>query len=91
MEDKILPNVDLGKTQITDKIRVSSAAIFYQELFGNFYQLETFIFSDDKRLKTRMFIHLTTAGEEIPEKYKELVARFHRRISKILLSQYPKQ
>lgn len=78
-------NIDLGKTQITDKIRVSSAAIFYDEWFGKRYQIETFIFSDDKELiKTRMFIHFSYHFEDIPQKYKDLVTRFHNRISKIL-------
>lgn len=88
MEHKELPNVDLGKTRINREIRVSSAAIFYgNNWFGDYYQLETFIFSHDSTIKTRMFIHFTT-GREIPERYKELVKSFHRRISKILLKKY---
>lgn len=50
-------NIDLGKTQITDKIRVSSAAIFYDEVFGRRYQIETFIFSDDPKISTQQIIH----------------------------------
>lgn len=85
MDKDRLPNIDLGKTQITDKIRVSSAAIFYQEMFGDYYQIETWIFSDDKSLKSRMFIHGNTCGTKISEKEIELTSSFHRRVSKILL------
>lgn len=86
--DKKLPNIDLGKTQITDKIRVSSAAIFYEEIFGSYYQLETFIFSDDKeRQPTKMQIHCTT-GVEIPQSKIDWVKTFHRRVSKMLLKKF---
>lgn len=85
--DRDLPNVDLGKTQITDKIRVSSAAIFYQEMFGDYYQLETWIFSDDERQKSRMVIHCTT-GREIPQREKDKVSKIHKRIADNLLKIY---
>lgn len=81
-----LPNIDLGKTKITDKIRVSSAAIFYESWFGNYYQLETFIFSDDKEhQRTRQIIHFTTYTE-IPEKQIDKVKKIHRYISDNLLN-----
>ena len=86
--DKKLPNIDLGKTQITDKIRVSSAAIFYEAYFGDYYQLETFIFSDDKeRQKTRMIIHGTT-GRVIPQKLIDKVKKIHEKISNNLLNKF---
>lgn len=85
MEDR-WTNIDLGKTQITESIRVSSAAIFYDEWFGKRYQIETWIFSDDKRLKSRMFLHFSHHDKNIPQKHKDLVTRFHNRISKILKS-----
>ena len=51
-------NYDLGKTQITDKIRVSTAAIFYDEWFGRRWQIETWCFSDDPgKQKTFQVIH----------------------------------
>ncbi len=81
MERDKLPNINLGKTQITDKIRVSSAAIFYEAWFGDYYQLETWIFSDDKELqRSRQVIHCTT-GREIPERRVEEVKKVHRYIS----------
>lgn len=87
MEDR-WPNIDLGKTQITKDIRVSSAAIFYDEEFGKRYQLETFIFSYDKRFRTRQTIHFSYHDKDIPQKYKDLVTRFHNRVSKILMLKF---
>lgn len=57
-----MKNIDLGKTQITEQVRVSSAAIFYESpFFGDYYQFETFIFSEDKCVqKSRQIIHGTT-------------------------------
>lgn len=53
-----MESVDLGKTQITDKIRVSSAAILYaHEPWGPRWQVETWIFSDDRRQASRQIIH----------------------------------
>lgn len=74
-------NVDLGKTQITDKVRVSSAAIFYDEWFGKRYQLETFIFSDDKSIQqTTQIIHCST-GTVIPQSKIDEVKKIHSYIS----------
>jgi hypothetical protein len=77
-----LPNIDLGKTQITDKIRVSSAAIYYDGMwFGNYYQLETWIFSDDKeRQESHQIIH-GTCGNNIPEKLIAKTKKVHDYIS----------
>ena len=78
-------NIDLGKTQITDLIRVSSAAIYYEEMFGSFYQIETWIFSDDERVKSRMFIHCTPPPRlEYVESKRWLVNNFHRRVANLL-------
>jgi len=52
-----MKNLDLGKTQITDKVRVSSAAIFYENFPVDYYQFETFIFSDDPAIKSKQIIH----------------------------------
>lgn len=55
-----LPNIDLAKTQITPKIRVSSAAIFYKFWAGDYYQLETWVFSEDKEAQqSKQVIHGT--------------------------------
>lgn len=86
MKDR-LANIDLGKTTITDKIRVSSAAIFYEASFGNYYQLETWIFSDDIRYKSRQTIHGTCA-EKIPERLIIDTQTFHRRVAKGLMKKF---
>jgi hypothetical protein len=80
-------NKDLGKTQITKDIRVSSAAIFYKEWFGDYYQYETWIFSSDSRLKPRQFTWGTSGGE-ISEKLKWLTENAHRRIAKIMKANF---
>jgi hypothetical protein len=78
------PNIDLGKTRITDKVRVSSAAIFYEFWAGDYYQLETWVFSEDKAVqKSKQIIH-GTCGITIPEKLIEQTKTFHRRASKLL-------
>jgi hypothetical protein len=50
-------NIDLGKTQITDLIRVSSAALHRDEWFGSYWLVETWVFSDDPRQRTFQVIH----------------------------------
>jgi hypothetical protein len=51
------PNISIIHTRITDKIRVSSAAIYYDEYFGDRYQYETWCFSDDPRQRSFQVIH----------------------------------
>lgn len=63
-----LVNIDLGKTAITDKVRVSSAAIFYEgNWFGDYYQLETWIFSEDKTIQKSVMVIHGTCGRTIPQ------------------------
>jgi len=82
------PNIDLGKTQITDKIRVSSAAIFYEEWFGKRYQFETFIFSNDKEaIRTKQIIHGSDRGE-FSEKLAAKTRKIHNYISNNLLQKF---
>lgn len=50
-------NIDLGKSQITASIRVSSAAIYREDWWGRWWLVETWIFSDDPRQKNRQIIH----------------------------------
>lgn len=57
MTRELYNNIDLGKTKITDLVRVSSAAIYYDMGHYQYYQFETFIFSYDARIKTRQVIH----------------------------------
>jgi len=83
-----MENLNLGKTRITDTIRVSSAGIAYQETEWGvpYYQYETFIFSDNPKFRTRMFIWGTSSGHEPLEKMGKLTERAHRRIAKVMLS-----
>lgn len=48
-------NFNIASTIINDNIKVSTAAIFYDEIFGERYQLETFIFKKEGR--SMMKIH----------------------------------
>ena len=52
-------NIDLGKNQITPKIRVSTAAIFRNDLPWDYWLVETWFFSEDKRQKSHQIIHGT--------------------------------
>jgi len=54
-------NYDLGKTQITDNVRVSSAALWREE-FGGYFLVETWCFSEDPRQRSFQIIHGTPAG-----------------------------
>jgi len=63
--------IDLGKTQITPLIRVSSAALYREEWFGCYWLIESFIFSEDKkRQQTTQIIHSSQgcARDELPSK-----------------------
>lgn len=84
-------NIDLGKTQITPDILVSSAAIFYDEWFGKRWQVETWIFSHDARQLNVQVIHGSSSycGGNPP--HETLVAkckRVHERISTNLRARY---
>lgn len=82
-------NIDLGKTQITDKIRVSSAAIWYE--LHQYYQLETWIFSEDKeRCPSRQVIH-GTCGQRIPTHMLTWTSTFHRRVAYGLIKKFSPQ
>jgi hypothetical protein len=82
-----MENKNLGITRITDLIRVSTAAIAYENnWFGSYYQYETFIFSSDPKFKTRMFIWGTSSGEKLSDKYVRLSETAHRRISKVMIN-----
>ncbi len=86
--DFTLPNIDLGKTRITDKIMVSTAAIYYKEWFGERYQLETWIFSEDKTVqKSHQVIHCST-NTTIPQRRIDDAKRVHKYISDNLLKKF---
>lgn len=79
-------NVDIGKTRITDKIRVSSAIIFYEIGTMYYFQYETWVFSDDDRQKSRQFIHGTSLFKT--DKLAAKTITFHRRATQILLHKF---
>ncbi len=72
-------NKDLGKTQITNKIIISSAAIFYPAPFENYWQYETWCFSDDPNQKSFQSIHGTSIKES--EKLELKTRKIHKYIS----------
>ena len=77
-------NVDLGKTKITDKIRVSSAAIFYDMGHFVYYPFETWIFSDGPAQRSRQVIHGT--HHSISERMIHKTKKVHDYIAKNLLN-----
>lgn len=42
-------NFNIASTIINDNVRISTAAIFYDEIFGERFQLETWIFKKEGR------------------------------------------
>ena len=73
-------NFNIKSTIITDLIRISSAAIWYDH--ENRFQVETIIFSDDPDQKFRMFIHGNHfGGIDRDDSLLEHARIFHRRIA----------
>lgn len=71
---KLKKNFNIASTVINENIRVSTAAIYYEEWFGERYQLETWVFM--KGLKgSQMKIH------EVPENQHgiDYCIRFHNK------------
>lgn len=80
-----LPNIDLAKTQITPRIRLSSAAVFYEFWAGDYFQFETWVFSEDKEAqKSKQVIHGTCSAKGSPS-LKEKTLTFHRRAARMLI------
>lgn len=86
--DRKLSNVNLGKTQITPEIRVSSAAIFYEEWFGNYYQYETWVFSENKELQRSVMVIHGTSGEMMPESMIKKTQKVHQYIANNLINKF---
>ena len=89
--EKRPPNIDLGKTQITDKIRVSSAAIFRNVHFGDYWLIETWVFSADPRQRNRQIIHGsagTSEGRPPTKGHCEKAKKVHGHISANLLKKF---
>lgn len=75
----------VASTVITPLCRVSTAVVTLSHNYGYYSQLETFIFSDDDRQKTRQFIHCTfSAGRDIPIREIERANRAHNMIAGVL-------
>lgn len=84
-----IQNYDLGKTAITDKIRVSSAIVRYPNggTIPEYFQYETWIFSDDLRQKSTQVIH-GTSHEEHDIYYVRLAKKVHKQISQNLKDKF---
>ncbi|GEM_PF-2104874 len=74
MESKTKCSFNISSTIINEDFRVSTAAVFYSEWFGDRYQLETIVFSTVKG-GFRMKIH------DVPSNDKgiEYCKRFHEK------------
>lgn len=79
-----MKNQNIAGTIITDKVRVSTAIIYYaNEFFGDYYQYETWIFSKDERVKSVMKIYgISGSGDNI--KLIDRATALHNRIARIL-------
>jgi hypothetical protein len=77
-------NQNIASTVITDKVRVSTAIIYYpNEFFGDYYQYETWIFSKDERVKPVMKIY-GTSGSSDNDRLINRATALHNRVSRIL-------
>lgn len=54
--------INLGLTQITNRIIVLSYAIFRSECYGSFWQIETYVASKDWRLRNIHICHGSPAA-----------------------------
>lgn len=68
-------NLDLGKNQITEKIRVSTAALYRDDLPHPYWLIETWIFSDDPRQKSHQVVHGTPSAMGAVNYYDVMYAR----------------
>lgn len=80
------PNIRIMQTQITSKIRVSTAGIFYKDLYGERFQYETWCFSADPSQRNFQVIH----GSRSDVNFRLLIRaiKIHRRISHGLKTLY---
>jgi hypothetical protein len=75
---------NLAHTQITDTIRVSTASIFYEEYFGTYLQVETWIFSSEPYVRSKQIIHGTCSAEYPNTKLFDKAKKAHNYISENL-------
>jgi hypothetical protein len=83
------PNIRIMHTQITPEIMVSTAGIFYDEMWGERFQYETWCFSDDPKQKSFQVIH-GSCGLVDPYYLKKSI-KIHRYISSNLKNRHNKQ
>lgn len=84
-------NIDLGKTQITPDIRVSSAALYRADLPGPYWLVETWVFSNDTAQRNVQVIHGTCSALDgkPPRRYLcDEARRVHGHISDNLLKRF---
>lgn len=82
-EDLRPSNVTLSQDSITPKVWVSTAAICLGAHFGLYWQVETWIFSEDPRQRTRQVIHGTRSVQRFEWEWKDLFA--HEYLEEIAL------
>lgn len=73
-------NQNLGKTQITNNVRVSSACIFLHAFESGYFQYETWVFVEGGR--SRQII--VGSAHSYNERLASITKRLHNRVSKIL-------
>ena len=73
-------NFNITSTVINDNIRVSTAAIFYDEVFGERFQFETIVFRKDKGML--MKIHNVYASQ----KGLDYCVTFHNKLVSLINS-----
>lgn len=90
--------VDLGKTQITPLIRVSSAAIYRHDRCGERWLVETWAFSDDPRQGSFQVVHGSTCAAKIGDERQpptgpvvEKAQKIHRYIADGLKAKWGKK
>ena len=77
-EDK---NKSIQYTLIKPGVKVSSAAIYYQEIWGDRWQYETWIFRNDG-IESKMAIH--GSSSHFPnERLENISKKFHRRVVRL--------
>lgn len=76
-------NYGIAQTQISPIIRVSSAVIHYDELWGERWQYETWIFSDAVWPATRQVIHGSSTYPHC-EWHDAAARKYHRRVVRLI-------
>ena len=83
-----LNNIRIMHTQITPQIRISTAGIFYDEMWGQRFQYETWCFSDDPSQRTFQVIH--GSDSSINQYWLKKSIKVHRYISINMKNRYSK-